>query len=188
VSHSKLLVKLVDRAIIPALLLLGAKIIGTFFVSGYIGIQNFDGLKPFSGMSPSDYVFVNSYSTVFVFGVIFFGVVWTLFKAHITHDTHITPYLSSRLASLKLMNLVQDSVQLFSEAGIWLTYSWLLTITTLMQAFLGGVYIWLPVVSLVFSIIATLLTFWDVEKEIGSMEEISEDSLGSVTTTYLEFQ
>jgi len=43
VRYSRLLVKLVDRAILPAVFLFAAKIVGTFFVSSYLGVDSFNG-------------------------------------------------------------------------------------------------------------------------------------------------
>lgn len=184
--YSKLLVKLVDRAILPAVFLFAAKVVGTFFASAYLGVESFNGLVAFNGLSASEYIFVNSYSTLFVFVCVFLGMSFLLFKAHITHETHVSPYLSSRIASLRLNSIIQKSYDLFSEAGIWLMYSWLLTLVTIAQAALGAMYVWVPIIAFVFSVLSSILVIIDVEREFREDEKEDKDEL--LTTTYLEFR
>ncbi len=187
--NSKLLLKLVDRAILPAVFLFAAKVIGTFFVATYIGADSFNGLVAFNGLTASEYIFVNSYSTIFVFVSIFLGMSYLLFKAHVTHETHISPYTSARIASMRLNNMVQTSFDLFSEASIWLMYSWLLTLVSMAQVALGAMYFWVAVVAFIFSVISSILVIIDVEREFRD-ENNNDNSNGNelLTTTYLEFR
>ena len=185
--YSKLLVKLVDRAILPAIFLFAAKVVGTFFVASYLGVNNFNGLVAFNGLSASEYVFVNSYSTLFVFLCVFLGMAFLLFKAHVTHETHISPYISARIASMRLNDLVQKSFDLFSEAGVWLMYSWLLTLVSIAQVALSAMYIWVAIVAFIFSFVSSILVIIDVEREF---RDDNDNGKGNelLTTAYLEFR
>ncbi len=187
--NSKLLVKLVDRAILPAIFLFASKVVGTFFVASYIGVDSFNGLVAFNGLTASQYIFVNSYSTIFVFISILVGMCYLLFKAHVTHETHISPYISARIASMRLNNMVQTSFDLFSEAGVWLMYCWLLTLVSMTQVALGAMYLWVPVVAFIFSVISSILVIVDVEREFRDDNNQSSSSGNELlTTTYLEFK
>lgn len=186
--YSKLLVKLVDRAILPAILLFAAKVVGTFFASSYLGVDSFNGLIAFNGLTASQYVFVNSYSTLFVFASIFVGTAFLLFKAHVTHETHISPYISARMASMKLSNMVQKSFDLFSEAGVWLMYSWLLTLVSMTQVALDAMYVWVAFVAFTFSILSSILVIVDVEREFRDDNNKDDGNNELLTTTYLEFR
>ena len=185
--YSKLLVKLVDRAILPAVFLFASKVVGTFFVASYLGVDSFNGLIAFNGLTASEYIFVNSYSTLFVFVSVFFGMAFLLFKAHVTHETHISPYISVRMASMKLNNMVQKSFDLFSEAAVWLMYSWLLTLVSIAQVTLGSMYMWVAVSAFVFSIVSSILVIIDIEREFRDDDENTQDK-ELMSTTYLEFR
>ena len=185
--YSKLLVKLIDRAILPAVFLFAAKVVGTFFVSSYLGVYRFNGLKAFNGLTASEYVYVNSYSTLFVFFCVLLGLAFILFKAHVTHETHISPYLSARIASMRLNNIVNKSFDLFAEAGVWLMYSWLLTLVSIAQVALGDMYTWVAVLTFSLSVLSSILVIIDVEREFrDDNDKKNEDGL--LSTTYLEFR
>jgi len=141
----------------------------------------------FNGLTASEYVHVNSYSTLFVFVCVLLGLSFILFKAHVTHETHISPYVSARIASMRLNSMVQKSFDLFSEAGVWLMYSWLLTLVSIAQVALGDMYTWVAIITFSLSVLSSILVIVDVEREFRDDNE-KEDGNELLSTTYLEFR
>ncbi len=168
---SKTLTKLIDEAILPAVILIAAKI-GSLLVVNMILNLSWQ-LKGFgiSYSSFSDFVIANTYSSLFMFGVIFVFTMWVLIKSHLFHDSHISPVNSARLVSGRLTFLIQDSFKLYSQAFIWLSYSWLcvaiLGFMALSSLVLGSIFY----IAAGFSFLATVLLIFDIEKELSIRSE-----------------
>jgi hypothetical protein len=163
---SKLLVKLIDQAIVPAIVLLSTRIISIIGISLYLDIPYEFNKAGFTFTNPNDYVMVNTYSTFFMLLILVIGLFYILLKAFVLHDTHIAPHLSAKLANLKLSSFVQASFDLYSQGSIWLSYTYLLTAVTGIMAMYGLVLAWVFYVGLVLSVISTVLLVFDVENEI----------------------
>ncbi|MBI4091489.1 hypothetical protein HY419_01910, partial [candidate division WWE3 bacterium] len=165
---SRILIKLIDEAVLPAVLLVAARIIGVIAVAKYydIPIENGKGVLPFYFSDPRDFVVVNSYATLFMFAVIFAGGVFFLLKSRVLHDSHISPHTAAKVFSLNLGSFVKTSFDLYSEGAIWLSYSYLLTLVMGLQVYFGIVYSWLFLLSLCLSVLLTLVFVSDVEREI----------------------
>lgn len=163
---SKLLIKLIDQAIVPAIMLLSARLISIIVVSGHLGIPFELSGTGFTFSNPNDYVTVNSYSTLFMLVVLSVGLLFILIKAYVFHESHISPDLSSKLFSLKLSSFVQASFDLYSQGSIWLSYTFLLTAITGVMSIFGLVFSWVFLVGLVLSVISTVLLVLDVENEL----------------------
>jgi hypothetical protein len=172
---SKLLVKLIDQAIVPAVILLSTRIMSIIGISVYLDIPYEINRSGFTFTNPNDYVLVNTYSTFFMLLVLFFGLFYILLKAFILHDTHIAPHLSARLANLNLSSFIQASFDLYSQGSIWLSYTFLLTAVTGIMSLFGLVTAWVFVVGLILSVLATVLLVFDVENELVLKNKDSAD-------------
>lgn len=163
---SKTLVKLIDEAVIPAVALVSAKVLGSILVAEYLNL-NWEMSKTGLVFSSSEeFVAANSYSSLIMFGFVVLGLAWVVIRARSLHETHITPRLSARLASLRMLPLVQDTKTIYSSAFVWLSYTWLTTVILGVQAFTGTTYSWVAIVALIVSLKATWFIVSDVEKEV----------------------
>lgn len=163
---SKTLVKLIDSAIFPAVVIVTAKIIGVAFLTKYFQINyQIDGLG-LRFYDAQDFLEVNSYSSLFMFCAVMGGLVWVIIKAHVFHDTHIKPSFSAKLLDMNLIQLVNKSDVIYSESFIWLSYAWLSTIIFGAFSVYGMLHLWIFLLTLVVTVIATALVVVDMEREI----------------------
>lgn len=163
---SKTLVKLVDYAIFPAVIVISAKVLGAIvFLNRFAVGYESNGLSiVFNNVE--GFVAVNSYSSLIMFLSVLAGLGWVIVKAHIFHDTHVTPVLSSRLVELKLDELINDTKTIFAQSFVWLTYAWLTVAIMGVQAYYKMTYDWVFFISLTISVLATALLAYDIEREL----------------------
>jgi len=163
---SRILIKLVDQAILPAILLLAARVVSIILISKNQGLAyevNGSGVL-FSNVS--DYILVNSYS-IFIMGlVLLLGLSLVLFKSFVFHDTHITPGLSAKMFSLNIPSFIQNSFELYSQGIVWVSYLYLLLIVSAIMSVFGLLYSWVFYVTLFTAILSTVLFIMDIEREI----------------------
>ena len=163
---SRILVKLIDQAIIPAIVLLTARLASVVLISKVYGIPVAMGGSGLIFENHADYLFVNTYSVFAMMVVMFIALYYTLLRAFILHDTHIHPGLTARLFSLNLSTFIQGSFDLYSKGAVWLSYAYLMTIVVGIMAAFNAVFSWVAYTSLIFTLLGTVLLIIDVENEI----------------------
>ncbi len=163
---SRTLIRLIDQAIVPAILLLCARITSVIMVSYFNNIAfGVDGTG-FVFKTQEDYIFVNSYSTVAMIVILGVGLLYILLKAFLFHDTHISPNLTAKLFHYKVTSLIQSSFELYSQGVIWMCYLYLISAVTLILAITGLIYSWVLWFGVVLSIISTAVLIFDIENEL----------------------
>ncbi|MFC1755770.1 hypothetical protein ACFLZK_00035 [Patescibacteria group bacterium] len=175
---SRTLIRLIDQAIVPAILLLCTRLASVIVVSYILGAKFIFSAKGFIFHDPDNYIAVNSFSTLSMVVVLGLGLTYILVKALYFHDTHVSPKLTTKLFHHKLVTLIQSSFELYSQGVIWLTYLYLVTIVTVILGMFGVIYNWITIVSGSFCVITTLLLILDIEHELdeidaGYVEEIA---------------
>lgn len=170
---SKSLVKLIDEAIIPAITLVVAKVLGVLLVSrikGLIFEVSFKSrLLPLPTLvfsSYQDYITVNSHSNLIMLGVMSLGLIWILLKANLLHDTHISPKLAAHLARLRLSHLISTTFEAYHQALVWYGFAWFTTILMVFYAYLGLAYKSFALVAFLVVLNLTWFFIFDVEREI----------------------
>lgn len=163
---SKILVKLIDEAIVPALFLITVRIVSLVFVSRLFGIPISFGQSGFMYDSQADYMLVNSYSLLYMVLALCLGLLRVVVKSVVFHDTHITPPLAAKLHSLKAQHLIQDSFHLYTQGLVWLAYLYFLTIGAGLMSLLGLLHVWIAWVSLGLAVLFTYIFIMDAEREI----------------------
>jgi hypothetical protein len=170
---SKTLVKLIDEAIIPALVLVAAKVLGVLFVGRVKNLifevsfkSHFLPLPTLVFSSYQDYVTVNSYSNLIMLGVVSLGLVWILLKANLLHDTHISPKLAAQLARLSLSRLISTTFEAYHQALVWYGFAWFTTILMAFYAYLGLAYKSFALIAFLIVLNLTWFFIFDVEREI----------------------
>jgi len=185
---SKTLIKLIDYAVFPAVIVVTSKVLGSIIL-----LNKFNVGYEANGLSivfknVEGFVAVNSYSSLIMFLAVLAGLMWVVLKAHVFHDTHIAPILSATLVELELDELINDTKTIYSQAFIWLTYAWLTTAIVGIQVYFGMTYAWVFYFSLTFSVLATALLAYDVERELVQDEEELEDRLGLENESIIRFK
>ena len=174
---AKTLIKLIDYAIFPAVLIMAAKVLGVVFFAKY-----FDASYSVTGTQISftnfeNFAAVNSYSSLFMFGAVIAGLVWVVVKAHVFHETHIAPSLSSKMYEMNIQDLIHTTEMIFSQAFIWLSFAWLTTIVFGIHAYFDMTYWWVFYIALGVSVVATAAVATDVEREVASDKRATEEAM-----------
>lgn len=168
---SPTLVKLIDEAILPGLVLVLGKFAGVVLVAKIISakftISAGEFFFPtFSFTNLTTYYTVNSYSNLAMFAAVAAGAAFVLIRAHFFHASHISPVVHLRLLKLGLEGLIAETYQLYHAAAVWLLFLWLATILILLQAIFG---LSNPIVAII-AFLLTLNFSWfiisDIEQEI----------------------
>ncbi|OGD88082.1 hypothetical protein A2870_04530 [Candidatus Curtissbacteria bacterium RIFCSPHIGHO2_01_FULL_41_11] len=176
---SKSIIKLIDEAIIPAVVLIIGKMLGLFVASSLFHLsftvknaQIFWILPRVSFTTLSDYIKAENYSNLTMFMVAMLGTLYVIVRAHFFHESHITPKLHAKLVSLNLDRIVAPSYHIYHQAAIWLTFLWLTVIFLAISSFLKITY---PQISIMAFIIAANFSWvfaMDIEREIEISKEI----------------
>jgi hypothetical protein len=181
---SRILVKLIDQAIVPALLLLAARVISVIVIGKKLGFDFNLNATGFSFADFSNYVTVNSYSTLVMIVILALGMIFVLAKSYFFHESHVTPGLSAKLFSFNLPSVIQSSFEIYSQGTIWLAYSYLLLIVCGIMTFFAFVFTWVFYISAVVTIILTVLLIIDIEHEVNILK--NKDAEYDEDTQYLD--
>lgn len=182
---SKLLIKLIDQAILPAVVLLATRIISVVLIAYRLGIPFQISEHGFTFENKQNYIEVNSYSLLSMIIVLILCISFLLIKAHVFHETHITPKLTATLFSLRLQSLVQSSFDLYTKGAIWISYAYMLAILTGVMAAYTLVFPFVFYITLAATVLSTVFFITDIEKEIKHSEE---DVILDKTITYLDIE
>jgi len=163
---SKILIKLIDEAIVPALFLVTVRIVSLVFISRSFDIPVTLGSGGFIYTSQSDYMLVNSYSMLYMVIALCLGLLHVVVKSLAFHDTHISPPLAAKLYSVKASHLIQDTFHLYTQGLVWLAYLYFLTIGAGLMSIFGLLHAWIAYVSLGLAVLFTYIFIYDAEKEI----------------------
>lgn len=181
---SKILTKLIDQAIVPAVIILATRIISIVFICQYLGIAFTLDASGFSFVNPKDYILVNSYTIFTTVIILTIGLLYVLLKSRIFHEDTISPVVTARLFSLRVPSLIQTSFDIYSQGAIWSSYMYLLTLITAYMSFSKLIYSWVFYIALFFTILTTVLLVFDIEQKVKVVKKkgiyLDEDD------TYLE--
>jgi hypothetical protein len=172
---SKLLVKLIDRAIVPAVLLLATRVVSVVLISRYFGLPVKISRSGFVFESYIDFLKVNSYSTLVMTIILVLGLIYILVKSFAFHESHIKPSLSAKVFSFKVQHLIQGSFHLYTEAAIWLSYAYLLLLLSGIMLISKLLYGWVFYTTVGVTLITTVLFVIDVEEEIKIKDSYKKD-------------
>lgn len=172
---SRILIKLVDQAIVPAILLIAVRIISVVGFAKYFNLSVTLGPAGFVVSetpgslvtSPANFVLINSYSTLAMVVVIAVVLLYILAKSFLFHDTHISPGLTAKLFSLKLSSFIQNSFELYSQGTVWVSYLFLITIVSGIMWMFGLIFAWIFFTALILSLSSTVMFIFDIENEMS---------------------
>ena len=183
---SKLLTKLIDKAIVPAVLLLTTRIVSIVLISSYLNFDFNIGLSGFTFQNSVEYVFVNSYSTLVMAVVLVVGLIYVLIKSYVFHDSHIKPRTTAKLFELKIPNLIQSSFDIYSQAAIWISYAYLLLIVSAIMNYNKLIYSWVFFIVLGMTVITTVFFIFDIENEMKLSKKLKDEY--DEDTVFLEME
>ncbi|KKR78188.1 MAG: hypothetical protein UU23_C0002G0015 [Candidatus Curtissbacteria bacterium GW2011_GWA1_40_9] len=170
---AKSTVKLIDEAIIPALILMMSKIVGILLVNYFFKINFNVHSRDFLNLLPSitypsayDYIRVENYSNLLMFIAAAMGTLMVLTKAHFFHESHISPKFHQKLVNLNLEKLISSSFHLYHQALIWMIFLWLVTIFLILSSISKVMYPQITVLAIIIAINFSWILALDIQKEI----------------------
>lgn len=175
---SKILLKLIDQAIVPAIVLLTIRLGSVLIISMLFGLNITFGNNGFTFQNHAEYLFTNTYSIFAMVLVLFIALFYTLVQSFVFHDTHIKPGLTAKLFTLKIATFIKGSFDLYSKATVWLLYAYLVTIVVGGMAYFNAIEVWVFYVTLALTIISSVLLVIDVDNElhINNNDEVVYDT------------
>jgi hypothetical protein len=167
---SRSLLKLIDEAIVPGLLVFAAKLLGLIVVNAWLNLSwdpSGGSLLPlFSYRSPEAFALANGWSNILVLVVILTGLLLVLIRAHVFHNSHISPKVAVSLVRRQLTSLAATSWEVYHQAVVWLCYLWLALILFSLQAVYGVSPWWLDICGTIAALLLSWLLIVDVEREL----------------------
>ncbi len=163
---SRLLTKLIDQAIVPALLLVVSRITSVILISQNLGVQYSITSNGLVFTDNQSYELINTYSLLAMLLVLAGGFMYFLLKAYFLHDSHITPKATAKVFSFRIQSLIQNSFELYTQGAIWLSYIYLLTLTAGLMGYFQMIYMWVFYIGFVLSVFFTVVLVIDIEKEL----------------------
>jgi hypothetical protein len=169
---SNSLVKLVDYALLPAIILLLGKIAGVYLTviifDINIGfIQQPSSLLSLTPVVSNEFVqLVSSYSDLFMFVLIGVGFSYVLASALYFHDTHIKTSTINVLAKYNLLSLIKSSYHLYHAGIIWLAFTWIADLVVLVDVLLNKTYAWIFIITTLFTLSLSVILFRDLFREL----------------------
>ncbi|MCA9386694.1 hypothetical protein KC669_01525 [Candidatus Dojkabacteria bacterium] len=172
---SKSFVKLVDYAVIPALLMLVGKFGGISFISRLLGYNlNFteyaNSILSIDGIVPKeDLIKITVFSDLIAYVAVALVVLVAVVKALYFHDSHIKPTLSAKLVEKNMLGLIKSSYEIYYSAVVALVFLWIMTFIILLNWIINKEYIFASAFALVVSAILTLVIYLDIKREINTI-------------------
>lgn len=137
-------IKLVDRAILPAVLVMSGKLIGVFLASLILGLPweiNWQGLG-------NNFLFINftslenfsaaiNFSDTIVVLVCGLGFSWSLFQARHLNINHSHPTLINRIIRAGKELILTDKQKSSHQNTVWLSLTWLTLFLVLVNVYQG---------------------------------------------------
>lgn len=177
---AKTTIKLIDEAVIPAVVLIIAKILGLLFVNYLFKIDYsinpsgfLDFLPSITYSSPRDYIIAENYSNLAMFAAVTLGTLLVTIKAHFLHESHISPRFHQKMVRLNLEKFISTSFHLYHQAFIWLVFLWLVTIFLIISTLAEIIYPQISAIAVIIALNFSWILAVDVEKEI----EIARDKI-----------
>ncbi|MFS8131183.1 MAG: hypothetical protein ACMG57_04345 [Candidatus Dojkabacteria bacterium] len=178
---SKSIITLLDKALLPAAVMIFGKFIGVAITLRLFNLPWTVGQVANSVFSngniirAEDLKTVISYSDLIMFTIVALGMSLILFRAVYLHNSHIKPALVARLANYNLLSLIRDSYDVYHSAAVWIIFTWVANTIVVINALSGQSFTWIAAVATFISIIATLVLFQDIYKEIENIRRKPSD-------------
>ena len=177
---NKSLIKLIDEALLPATVLIIAKMASLFAASYFLNLDFTVKMATFLKIlptvhftNPQDYILAENYSNMAMFLISALGCAFVLVRAHFFHQSHIHPSLQTKLISLNLESLIAPSYHLYHQATIWLIFLWLTTGFLILSTILGITYAPISLVAFIITANFSWVLTIDIQKEV----EITKEAL-----------
>lgn len=161
---------LLQYAILPAVLMVGAKILSFVSLAFIENLQiniipNYNNIIfPFVLVFSSleDKIFIISYSNFFMFLVVFIGCMAIAFRSTLLVRSKSSTRIALKLARYDLLSLIYSSYETYKELFVWSVFLIISCIYLIFSTLFDNTYPWMANLALV----VTLVFFWIIIKNI----------------------
>ncbi len=171
---SKILLKLIEESLTPAIAFVLFKILITVYLGNSLGynvsIYNVFSLE----VDSQTYTLINSYLLVTFSLFCFLGMMYSVIKSLFFHRSHIHPNLTLALYNFRTTFLIQDSFHLYSQSLIWIIYLYISLFLSMILYFLGLTNGYVLLLTSTLTPISTYFFILDLENEMNSGNEDEE--------------
>ena len=162
---SKILLKLIDQSIIPAVLVVITRLVSLVLISDYYNIEYTLQKNGFILDFSKDYLLLNSYSILSIIAICTLGITFTIISSNVFHHEYIKPSVTATLFSIRMSYLIKNSFEIYTKAAVWISYLWLLTFTTGVMLFHGSIFSFVFYISTTVTVVMSVILIIDVEKK-----------------------
>lgn len=124
-----------------------------------------------STLSQDDLEFVTSYSDLVMYLFLAVTFTWIVIRAIYFHNTHVKPELAASLANKNMLDLVRNSYDIYHSAASWLFFTAISNALILVNVFAGKTFVWIGIVTTMYTILLTVLLLQDVYREIENIKK-----------------
>jgi hypothetical protein len=171
---SKSLLRILDECVLPAALLISAKVLGIVMLNMILkldwnvkSVANsfFSTRLEYSG---SDAILVSSYSNIFMYITIFSGLILILAKLFYLHPKHATPQLVLKLAKADLLHWIKSAFDLYHQVFVWLVFLVITTVFIFMTFLNNETYEWVAWITVVITLVLLWIFVRLVDRDLAS--------------------
>lgn len=165
--------KLIDEAIVPAVVLILAKMLGLLLTSYFLNLPFDVQSRGFLRILPSikflslkDYITAENYSNLAMLIAACLGTLFVLVRLHFLHESHVEPKVQVRLAALNFEKIISSSYHLYHSAATWLIFLWLTVAFLIVSTILKVTYFPITAIAMVIAVNFSWMLALDIQKEI----------------------
>jgi len=163
---SAFILKLLDEAIVPAVLLFATKIAGLVLAARFLGVPLYVSDKVIYFSHYRDLVLANNISNILLGLVILLGTSVVLVRLYYFHDSHVHPFFLTKLLESDLEFAISTSFELFHQVTVWLSLGFFTVASFFVQSVFGLTSPYILFASLFGLIFLTVLAVLDFEREV----------------------
>lgn len=174
---SKFILKLIDLAILPSLLVFASKFLGIFIVLNLTKVSYEIGSSGIIFKSLEDFYRINSLSNIPFIIFVFSGLFLALSRVYFLSSFSISPYISGKIANLGLEGLLVPPWKGYMLVAIWAIISIIVTLSLFTQFLLGLAPVMQFATSLALLFLFFFLTVLLLERDLRDVFSTNESIL-----------
>ncbi len=183
---SAFVLKLLDEAILPAVLVFCVKVGGLVVLARVYNVSFTveNNQLVFGGLA--GLVLANNLSNLLLLAVLLLGTGWVLIRLHYFHESHLNPRWLPKILEHDLEFAVSTSFNLFHQAFVWLSLGSLVLFSLTLQAVAGLTSPLIVALGLAQEILLAVLVLVDFEREV-KIEKSDQPGFWIAETEQIEF-
>ena len=165
------------EAILPVVLVFGAKYISVFVIALLLSLEWAVGFSlsqiftlPFIQFSNSaDLLLVNSVSSLFMTMILTVGYAAALYRFQYFHENFIEPKVAARVHARNMEYLIFKETQAHSQITVWFILSWIVFLLILLEFLAGSAVLFVLVANFIITLLLGSAIVFDMHKKATTL-------------------